>query len=110
MKLPIISKEQAERLKALGYEIPTFADKDVLPYVAEVVKWLRDVKEIYVTPNLFYTQGQPDWLYTINVKHYQPFSFRGVIYKEQMFASENCQTYEEAESAGLDAALEILEQ
>lgn len=131
MELQLVNKEQAVRLKALafGWDCDFYYHKDSnmptsgytnnlttdriyisCPAVALALKWLREVKCVYVYPELSYTNGQQDWLFVMHLDYYKPFVLKDTEFKEKMYASNNYKTYEEAESAGLDAALEYLEK
>lgn len=103
MQLQITTKEQVESLKELGYPIPQYADKDVLPYVVEAIKWLFAKKSIYVMIVPFYMLHHKKTEYFARV-----FNTETGEYIQETQPTDNFDTPFDAESAGLDAALKYL--
>jgi hypothetical protein len=108
MELQLVNKEQAEMLKAIGYAIPTYEGKDVLPYMALAIKWLREIKKIFISPRLGYENGKENWLFCMHLENYTPLSFDNIHFEQELWAQYNYKNYEEAESAGLSAALKYI--
>ena len=101
MRLKIVNKDQAKKLKALGYEIPTYAEQDVLPYVAEAIKWLREAKDVDINILRYNPVMTEDKAYSVTIIHNADHIKLPELYRGE-------KSYEAAESAGLDAALEYL--
>lgn len=112
MKLQPATKEQYLKLKKIGFDLDPYFYKDeevaLYPPTVIAIKWLRENKGVYVYPELFYSNGNEDWMFVMHLAKYKPFSFNGKDFEQKMYALHNYNTYEEAEAAGLDAALDYL--
>jgi hypothetical protein len=76
--------------------------------MALAIKWLREIKKIFISPRLGYENGKENWLFCMHLENYTPLSFDNIHFEQEMWAQYNYKNYEEAESAGLDAALKYL--
>lgn len=114
-----VSYEQAKRLKELGFDWKTHAWYNThgelwtkcpqaypAPTLAQVQKWLREVKEIFVYAHISVgprVKGKHYWI--ITSKDGEVLDSIPFVKLFQLFDS-----YEQALSAGIDKALEILKQ
>ena len=101
MELSRASIEQYEKLKQLGFPINT-TSKNPTPTMAFALKWLREVKDIHIIVGGGWNSYNPFWTFAIgNIKE---SSVIGI--KEDGRPQFN--SFEEAESKGLDLILEVL--
>jgi hypothetical protein len=130
MELQLCTKQQSVDLKEIGFDWVckdffhinigcTVDDLEYLHYMdngplyqrptmALAIKWLREIKKIFISPRLGYENGKENWLFCMHLENYTPLSFDNIHFEQEMWAQYNYKNYEEAESAGLDAALKYL--
>lgn len=112
MELQLTTKEQYLELKQIGFDLDPYFYKDddvaLYPPTVIAIKWLREVKKIFVSPELGYQNGNENWLFCMHLENYTPFAFDNIHFEQKMYALHNYKNYEEAESAGLSAALKYL--
>ncbi|MCH5234498.1 MAG: hypothetical protein J1E16_04330 [Muribaculaceae bacterium] len=92
------------------YSNEGFYNMPLAPTLAQATKWLRDVKGIHITADIYYPKWRerdytnPKYLYSITLissgELVKCDVVRGIYYK----------SYEEALSKGIDRALEILKE
>ena len=123
MELQLVSYEQAKDLKELGFSqdlvygtfyfetlesikpipfcgMPIENEYIVCPSLEVVAKWLRDEKQMYIDVTFGYKQNNVVWCATLsNISHIGNSTLANVYFYN---------TYEQALSAGIDKAIEIL--
>ena len=100
MELVRTSAEQYEKLKQLGFPI-NMVSKNPTPTIAFALKWLRDEKDIHVCPEKCSAKISA---YAVSVQHGSVDDGNYVEVGDDMYLN----SYEEAESAGLDISLDYL--
>ncbi len=104
-QLPLVTHEQARRLKKLGFDWPVFnyyANENRPPTVALALKWMRDVKgfamaigDCHIAGNVF----EVEYMFSITPHKGNRMNFNIPTHG----------TYEAAESALLDKLLKLIE-
>jgi hypothetical protein len=135
-QLPLVTYEQAKRLKALGFDLETQSyystfntEKETLenagfigkwntgpgshkmttaPTVALALKWIRDEKDMYNSVN-FFDVITPEYMGLYQVNHVTNVGSKR-LYPRTTCETQPVNTYEAAESALLDELLTILEE
>ena len=101
MELTRTTPEQYEKLKQLGFPINT-TSKNPTPTIAFVFMWFRKEKNLHIIIGGGWTSYNPFWSFAIG--DIKESSIIGI--KENL--EYKFKSYEEAESSGLDFALEYL--
>ena len=110
MQLQLATLEQAKKLKELGFDEKTqlfyiqakSGDRIYIPPVALALKWLREVKRICVDIITCQKKREESRLWMYEVKSDNGYRLM------PLRPDQTANTYEEAESAGLDLALDKL--